>query len=116
MSVRPIDIKTTLLVSEDASRLREAQKAQEAGLAEQVAQNKHAHDQKTDTVQKPDGVEGAIIRKEDEEAESGKNRQTGKSAQPDKDKDKDKDKEEEEKKEHPVIPDGTRGQKIDLKA
>ena len=60
MSVRPIDIKTNLLVTEDASRLREAQKAHEAGQAEQVAQNRNAANQKTETVQKTEAGEGAV--------------------------------------------------------
>jgi len=111
MSVRPIDIKTNIMGNDEASRLRENQKAQEAGLAEQLAQNKNAHTQKTETVQKTETTEGKVIRKEDEESEK-KNRNN----QPQSAKGKDKDeKTEEEEVKHPQIPDGTRGLKIDIK-
>lgn len=110
MSVRPIDIKTNLVHMDDASKLRENQKAHEAGLAGNVAQNKNAIDQKTDSVQKNENVDGKVIRKEDEEAEKKQKEKekAAKAAQKAKE-------EEEEKKRHP-IPDGTRGLKIDLKA
>lgn len=110
MSVRPIDIKTNIVHSDDASKLRENQKAHEAGLAENIAQNKSANAQKTESVQKTENAEGKVIRKEDEEAEKKQKEKqaAAKAAQ--------KAKEEEEEKKHPVIPDGTRGLKIDLKA
>jgi len=109
MSVRPIDIKTNLLVTEDASRLREAQKAHEAGQAEQVAQNRNAANQKTETVQKTEAGEGAVIRKEDEEAEKQGKQKKGKGTPGQKP-------EEEEEKKLPAAKDETRGLKIDLKA
>ncbi|HAE40659.1 MAG TPA: hypothetical protein DCG57_18805 [Candidatus Riflebacteria bacterium] len=109
MSVRPIDIKTNIMGNDEASRLRENQKAQEAGLAENLAQNKNAQNQKTDSVQKTETTEGKIIRKEDEESEKKNKSNASKSA-----KDKDEKQEEEEIK-HPQIPDGKRGFKIDIK-
>lgn len=111
MSVRPIDIKINIMGNDEASRLRENQKAQEAGLAEQLAQNKNAHTQKTETVQKTESTEGKVIRKEDEESEK-KNRNN--PAQTAKGKDNDEKTEEEEVK-HPQIPDGNKGLKIDIK-
>lgn len=109
MSVRPIDIKTNLLVTEDASRLRETQKSHEAGLAEQVAQNKHAAASKTETVQKTDASEGAVIRKEDEEEKKKQKKLKARNSTGKKE-------EEEEEKKTPEAKDGTRGLKIDLKA
>lgn len=110
MSVRPIDIKANIMHVDDASKLRENQKAHEAGLAENVAQNKNANAEKTGSVQKAENVEGKVIRKEDEEEEQKKKeKQTATKVDP-------KAKEEEEEKKHPIIPDGTRGLKIDLKA
>ncbi|EKD81764.1 MAG: hypothetical protein ACD_39C01652G0004 [uncultured bacterium] len=109
MSVRPIDIKTNLMGNDEASRLREHQKAQEAGLAENLAQNKNAQTQKTEPVQKPDATEGKVVRKEDEESEKKQKSNPQQTA-----KAKDEKSEEEEIK-HPLIPDGTRGLKIDIK-
>lgn len=111
MSVRPVDIKTSLLTNDDASRMRENQKAQEAGLAENVAQNKNANAQKAESVQKTETTEGKVIRKEDEENEKKKKDQkaSGKPGE-------NKKEEEKEAPKHPQIPDGTRGLKIDLKA
>ncbi|PKL48062.1 MAG: hypothetical protein CVV42_11310 [Candidatus Riflebacteria bacterium HGW-Riflebacteria-2] len=109
MSVRPIDIKTNIMGNDEASRLREHQKAQEGGLAEQIAQNKNAQTQKTDTVQKTETTEGKVVRKEDEESEK-KNRNNPQQSAKGKD-----DKTEEEEIKHPQIPDGTRGLKIDIK-
>jgi hypothetical protein len=109
MSVRPIDIKTNIMGNDEASRLRENQKAQEGGLAEQLAQNKNAHTQKTETVQKTETTEGKVIRKEDEESEK-KNQNNPQQAAKAKD-----EKTEEEEVKHPQIPDGTRGLKIDIK-
>ena len=111
MSVRPIDIKTTLLVTEDASRLRESQKAQEAGQADHVAQNRNADAKKTETIQKTDAAEGAVVRKEDEEAEK-KKRQPPRSAAAQ----KAKEEVEEKEKKIQAMKDGSRGLKIDLKA
>jgi hypothetical protein len=113
MSVRPIDIKTNIMGNDEASRLREHQKAQESGLAENLAQNRNAHSQKTDTVQKTETTEGKVIRKEDEESEKkNKNKNSAKSQTGS---DEEKPEEEEEPK-HPRIPDNTRGLKIDIKA
>jgi hypothetical protein len=96
--------------NDESSRLRENQKAQEAGLAENVAQNKNANAQKSETVQKTENTEGKVIRKEDEEAEK---KQQGKASANARSGEKPG---EDEEKKHPTIPDGTRGLKIDLKA
>lgn len=109
MTIKPIDIKTNLLANDDASRLREAQKAHEAGLAENVKQNKDQADHKAESVQKTDATEDKTVRREDEEEEK-KGKKQSKSNSPD-----EPDDEEEEKKKHPPIPDGVRGLKIDVK-
>lgn len=113
MSVRPIDIKTNIMGNNDASRLREEQKAQEAGLAEHVAQNKNASAQKTETVQRTDATDKKIVRKEDEESEKKQHGSSteSNSSHPEKPKEEDDD-----EKKHPTLSDGTRGLKIDLKA
>lgn len=71
MSIRPVDMKTALLTADDASKMRENQKAQEAGQAEQVSQNKHTQEQKIETVQHTEASEGQTIRREDEENPKG---------------------------------------------
>ena len=71
MSVRPVDIKTSLLTADNASKIREDQKMQESGLAEQVSQNKHNQENKTKTVQNVENAESKVIRKEDEEEKKG---------------------------------------------
>lgn len=115
MSVRPIDIKTSLMGNDEASRLRENQKALESGLAEQLAQNKDAHAEKTGSVQKTEATEGKIIRKEDEESEK-KNKDRPQQKTKDKDEKAEKEDEGEEKERiRPQIPDGKRGLKIDIK-
>ncbi len=101
--------------NDEASRLRENHKALEAGLAEQLAQNKDAHAEKTGSVQKTEATEGKVIRKEDEESEKKKQ---GSPQQKAKDRDREKDEkteDAEEEKKHPQIPDGKRGLKIDIK-
>lgn len=110
MSVRPIDIKTSLMGNDEASRLRENQKAQEAGLAENLAQNKNAHAKKTESVQKTETTEGRVVREDEEESEKQQRNNSPQTAKQAKE-----DKEEEEEKKHPNIPDGTRGLKIDIK-
>ncbi len=107
MSIRPIDMKTSLLTADDASKMRENQKNQEAGLAEQVAQNRHNQEARTDTVQNTQAAEGQVIRKEDEENPRGRqgNQNKRKSAN------KYGNKEEEK----PKIQDGIHGS-LDLKA
>ncbi len=105
MSIRPIDIKTTFVNTEDVGKIRDNQKTQEAGLQEQVAQNQNLQNSKTDTVQGTQASEGKTIRKEDEEngrGQSGGQRRKRKDT-----------KEEEEKKPH--IKDGIHGI-LDLKA
>ncbi len=108
MTIKPIDIKTNLLANDDASRIREAQKAHEAGLAENVKQNKDQADHKAESVQKTDATEDKIVRREDEEEKKAKKQ--SKSNNPNEQEDED-----EEKKKHPPIPDGVRGLKIDVK-
>lgn len=108
MTIKPIDIKTNLMANDDASRLREAQKAQEAGLAENVKQNKDESERKAGSVQKTDATHDKVVRKEDEEEEKKEKKQAGSSAEK-------RPADEEEKKKHPPIPDGLRGKKIDVK-
>ncbi|HEY9069802.1 MAG TPA: hypothetical protein VIV61_06060 [Candidatus Ozemobacteraceae bacterium] len=109
MPITPIDIKTNLMANNDASRIREGQKAQEGGQAAQISQQQHKDQQKIETVQNPQAAEHRAIRKEDEDAERGKeqpdNPPKPKEAKPDA---------EDEKKPEP-IPDGVRGMKIDIK-
>ena len=71
MSIRPVDMKTSLLTADDVSKMREKQKNQEAGLQEQVAQNRHAQDTRNDTIQNTQASENKTIRKEDEENARG---------------------------------------------
>ena len=108
MAIKPIDIKTDLLANNDASRMRENQKAQEAGQAGNVAQNKDAENIKSETVQKNENVEHKKIKKEDEDSE--KKRKSSKKHLK-----KDGDKDNKEKKKHPELLDGVRGFKIDIK-
>ncbi|MBQ2592936.1 MAG: hypothetical protein II567_06615 [Candidatus Riflebacteria bacterium] len=107
MSIRPIDMKTSLLTADDASKMRENQKNQEAGLAEQVAQNRHNQETRTDTVQHTQAAEGQVIRKEDEENPRGRQGNQNKKKSANKYGNK-----EEEK---PKIQDGIHGS-LDLKA
>lgn len=110
MSIKPIDLKTNLMANDAASRLRESQKAQESGLAENVKQNKDESDHKAESVQKTEASEEKVIRKEDEEEEKkGKKQPTTQIAK------SKSDEEDQEKPKHPQIPDGLRGSKIDLK-
>lgn len=74
MSIRPVDMKTALLTADNASKMREDQKTQEAGQAEQVSQNKHTQEQKIETVQHTEASEGQTIRKEDENNKKGNGR------------------------------------------
>ncbi len=109
MSIRPVDMKTSLLTADDASKMRENQKAQEAGLAEQVAQNRHNQETRTDRVQNTQASEGKVIRKEDEEnnrGQSGGNNSRNKRNNNEK-------KEKEENR--PPIKDGIHGS-LDLQA
>lgn len=108
MSIKPIDLKTNLMANDIASRLREVQKAQEAGLAENVKQNKDESEHKAEAVQKTEAAEDKVIRKEDEEEEKKGKKQPESQAEKHK-------ADDEEKKEHPKIPDGLRGSKIDVK-
>ena len=70
MSIRPVDMKTALLTADNASKIREDQKNQEAGLSQQVTQNRHSQETKVETVQTAEGAEGKLIRKEDEEEQN----------------------------------------------
>ncbi|HNW33580.1 MAG TPA: hypothetical protein PKM25_01510 [Candidatus Ozemobacteraceae bacterium] len=109
MTLKPIDMKTNLMVNNDASRIREDQKAQESGQAGQIAQQQNKDQQKTETIQNTQAADHRAITKEDEDAKRRKNQPDNeprkKEAKPD---------EEEEKKSEPV-PDGVRGLKIDIK-
>lgn len=108
MPITPIDIKTNLMANNDASRIREGQKAQESGQAVQVAQHQNKDQQKTETIQNTQAADHRAISKEDEDAKREKNQPDteprNKDAKPDG---------EEEKTEQ--LPDGVRGMKIDIK-
>jgi hypothetical protein len=123
MSIRPIDMKTTLMANNNASKIRETQKVREEGLAENVKQHKDESEHQSQSVQKTDPTEDKVIRKEDEEEEKkGKNRQ-GKENTEDEDVEEENTeqetheaaKQEQAKKTHPKIPDGLRGIQIDIK-
>lgn len=103
MSIRPVDIKTTLLTTDDVGKMRENQRNQDAGLQEQVAQNQHLQDNKTDTIQGTQGSEGKTIKKDDEG--NGRGQGGGQN----------KRKREKKEEERPPIKDGIHGL-LDLKA
>lgn len=108
MSIRPVDMKTSLLTADEASKMRENQKAQEAGLGEQVAQNRHNQETRTDRVQNTQASEGKVIRKEDEENERGQQgRGRNSKGRPYK--------EEKKEEQKPPIKDGIHGS-LDIKA
>ncbi|RCK81248.1 MAG: hypothetical protein OZSIB_2117 [Candidatus Ozemobacter sibiricus] len=108
MTIKPIDVKATVLVNNEASRLREGAKAQEAGQSQYAAQNQAADLQKVETVRDTQATEHKNIRKEDEEHEKGKSPPEPKPRQP---------KKEGETEEEPAPPvkDGVRGRLIDVK-
>ena len=110
MSIKPIDMKTTILVNEDASRIREQQKAQEDGQSGHVAQNQTKDQQKFETVQQTQAGEGKVLRKEDEDAER-KGGQQGSSPSRKKPHESESEPEPEEKPS-----DGVRGTRFDIKA
>lgn len=114
MSVKPIDIKTSLLLHNNASRMRDAQKSHDAGLAAKVAQNKNESEENASKVQKTDAAEDKLIKREDEEEEQ-KAKAKKKQEDSEDEKKEAKEENEEEEKPHPKIPDGLRGMKIDLK-
>lgn len=120
MSVRPIDLKTPLASNTESSRLREQQKAAEAGQDHFQTQNQQQGQVKFETVTGPQASEGRVLRKEEEEAEKKKKQgqqgqpgQTGEQAQqppaenPDAPPDKGK---------GPPAADLQRGRRIDVKA
>jgi len=109
MPITPLDMKTNLMANNDASRIREGQKAQESGQAVQVAQQQHKDQQKTETVQNTQAADHRAITKEDEDAKREKNQPDTESRNKEA-----KSAEEEEKKSEP-LPDGVRGMKIDIK-
>ena len=107
MSIKPIDFKTTLYNADDAGKVRENQKAHEAGVAGNATMNKNENDQKLETIQKTDPADGQTIKKEDEEEQDRKNRQKKETLN--------KNKKDETKVEKPKIPDGIHC-KIDFRA
>jgi len=112
MPITPIDIKTQVVGSNEASRMREAQKAGDQGAAVQPTQNQDKLQEKVDTLQQSDAAEGRVLRKEDEENEK-------KKEQPDTPKRVAKPGTEEPPPAGPAPipdPDGLRGLKVDLKA
>ncbi|HNV72577.1 MAG TPA: hypothetical protein PKO06_22905 [Candidatus Ozemobacteraceae bacterium] len=111
MTITPIDIKTSLVVNTDASRLRENQKAQESGPGQQLVGLQQQKDQqKTETLQQPQATEDHLIRKEDQDSEKRGNQQEAapgaKPSQP----------AEEKKPAEPVPDPAGRGWNIDVKA
>ena len=112
MSVKPIDMKTNLMANNDASRIRETQKAAEAGQGANVAQHKDRDVQKHETIQKTQETEYKKVRREDEESDKKhQNNATPESSATEAEKHK-----EPEKKQHPQLSDGLRGLQIDFKA
>ena len=108
MTIRPIDIQTSVMANNEASRLREAHQHDEKGASQLLTQNQDRDQQKTDTIQAPKEAEHKSIKKEDEDAEREKGSNQGKKGR--------KDKPEEERNEPVPAVDGVRGLKIDLKA
>lgn len=113
MSVRPIDIKTNIMGNDEASRLREQQKAQEAGLAENLAQNKRVNEAKTENVHNTEKTENKVLRKEDEDSE--KKRDQHSAAAPHSEEKNAQKAQREHGHTHPKLSDGMRGLKIDCK-
>lgn len=112
MPITPLDVKTNLVGNNDVSRLRENQKSQEMGPAQQAVQNQNKVQEKFETVHTAESAEDKLLRKQDEEAERDK-------LQPDQQKKQGKEKGKEEEKEEPPKlpdPDRIRGMRIDLKA
>ncbi len=109
MTIKPIDVKATVLVNHEASRLREGAKAQEAGQSQFAAQNQAADLQKQETVRDTQASEHKNIRKEDEESEKEKGPPEQKPRQPKKEG-------EGEEEPTPLLKDGVRGRLIDVKA
>jgi hypothetical protein len=115
MSITPLETKTKVIASDNASTLRENQKAHEAGEAAHAAQNQQRDQQKAQTVQNTQATEHKAIRKQDEEAEKEKGppdqppRKRGESAaeQPG---------DENDQKTTKPVSDGVRGISIDVKA
>ena len=112
MSITPIDIKTNTMMSNDASRLRENQKAQETGPGQMVNLQQQKDQQKIETLQGMQATEDQVVRKEDEDSEKRGNQNPqeatpgSKPATP-----------VEEKKPAEPVPDPTgRGWNIDVKA
>lgn len=95
----------------EASNMREGQKAHEAGLGENVAQFKEAEQEKSESVNPTEAADGKVIKKEDEEEKDGNSKKKKKKAK----KADEKDKSEPKKPNHPKIPDSVRGFKVDLK-
>ncbi len=111
MAITPLDIKTPIVVNNDASRLRENQKAQENGPAQQLVGLQQQKDQeKIETMQQSQATEDHLIRKEDEDSEKqGSQQQAAPGAKPPA--------AAEEKKPAEPVPDPTgRGWNIDVKA
>lgn len=112
MTIKPIDLKATVLVNNEASRLREGAKAHEAGQSQFVAQNQAADLQKIETVRDTQATEYKNIRKEDEENEKNKTPPQPKT-KPRQSKKDDKTKQEPDNN---LLKDGIRGSLIDIKA
>ena len=83
MSLTPIDAKTSFLTNNDASRLRENQKAQELGAGQFVNRQQEKDQEKVDTLRETQAAEGKVVRKEDEDAEKSKSKPDSKQAKGD---------------------------------
>lgn len=111
MPISPIELKTKVMANNEASRLRENQKTQEAGQSALLAQNQDKVQGKADTIQQSENAEGREIKKDDEDAEHQRKEAEAKVRAK-------KAGEPEEKPETEPLPDpdGVRGFTIDIKA
>lgn len=109
MPISPIELKTKVMANNEASRLRENQKTQEAGQSSLLAQNQDKVQGKADTIQQAENAEGRQIKKDDEDAD-----RQGKEAEA-KARGKKPDEPEEPPAEKIPDPDGIRGFKLDIK-
>jgi len=111
MTLRPIDMKTAILTNNDASRIREEAKNQEAGQAINVSQNVEKGQEKFEAVQNTQASEHKHIRNQDEAAEKEKGNPDHPPKKPNKEGDPD-----EEPAKSAQLSDGVRGSLVDVKA
>lgn len=72
MSIKPIDLKSSILVNNEASRIRENARANELGPNQYITQHQLEDTQKFETVRNTQATEHRSIRKEDQESEQKK--------------------------------------------